>query len=288
MDRKKSSGSSETAELDKPRPSGDQPKRGKKRIYASDDTPIVESEYRWVAPKSLCRREINARYMEPHQFRRLVDNIKADGCLTSVPLVYQHDDGELEIISGHHRTEASVEVGLSQIYVQVIVSRHTHERLTALQLSHNAVEGQDDKAKLAELYNSLGLSLKKYSGLTDDAVTGFEKIKLDGIGAASISYEEISLLFLPEEKKALEEALAHLGERTNRKGQSVHAVSADHFDLWFDVIVKTKLKMTVHNSAFALLTMAELALERLAQIEAEEAEEPAAEEPPAKKERKRK
>ena len=45
----------------------------------------------------------NARFMRPDQFNRLVDNLRRDGVLTSLPLVF---DGV--VYSGNHRVKAAL------------------------------------------------------------------------------------------------------------------------------------------------------------------------------------
>jgi ParB-like nuclease domain len=246
-----------------------------------DLTPVV-TETRRVNPRALQRREVNARYMEPHTFRRLVQNIKTDGQLTADVLAYLHDDGSLEIISGHHRTEAAVEAELDGIDVRVITSRHTQERLTALQLSHNSIAGKDNPAILEQMYNGLGLDWKKYSGLTDDDVTKFQDLKIDGLGAAGLKYEELVLTFLHEDLVAVDGALKKLethGKKVTKDGASkdadgepiahVRAAHFDDFERFFNAVVRTKMKLNVHNSALAIVMMTELAMERLDQIEAQ-------------------
>lgn len=205
--------------------------------------------------------------MEPAQFRRLVENVKTDGKLTSTVLAYQLEDGSLEILSGHHRTEAAIAAGLNEVDVEVITTPLSEERKYAIQLSHNAISGQDNPSILAKMWEQLDLDSKKYSGLTDDDILNFQDIKIDGIGAASLRYQEVSLMFLPPDKAELDRALERL---KGRKPPTIHAAHIEAFDVFFEAIVKTKHTLAITNSAIALLSMAELALERLAQIEQEQ------------------
>lgn len=46
-----------------------------------------------------------------------------------------------------------------------------------------------------------------------------------------------------------------------------YAARFKDFDAVFEAIVRTKLKLDIHNSALALLVMAELAIERLDEME---------------------
>ena len=46
-------------------------------------------------PKDLVQLKENARYMKHEEFQRLVQNIREDGCLTSHPLIYPEENGDL-------------------------------------------------------------------------------------------------------------------------------------------------------------------------------------------------
>src|SRR5215472_18033197 len=91
-------------------------------------------ELRRVDPRALKRREVNARFMEPEQFKRLVENVKVDGALTEIVLCCQNEDGSLEILSGHHRQEAAIAAGQATIWAMVITTPLDEERKYAIQL----------------------------------------------------------------------------------------------------------------------------------------------------------
>lgn len=231
----------------------------------------IATEIRHIDPKSIRSRDKNARYMEADQMQRLVENVRADGGLTSAILAYTRPDGEIEVLSGHHRTKAAVLAEIPTIPVIVITSELSEEQKTAIQLSHNAIVGKDDKNTLAELYASMDLTWKQYSGLTDDVVYDFDGIDLAGIGGGSVRYEELVMSFLPQDKAVIDEALKLFEkERANR-----HAVLApfDLYDKTFDAIVASKRHYNITNGAIAMTMIVELAMERLAQIEAESAED---------------
>lgn len=59
----------------------------------------IETAIRRVALAELKLMEKNAHYMDPDEFTRLVNNIKKDGVLTSLPVVYRGT-----VLSGNHRT----------------------------------------------------------------------------------------------------------------------------------------------------------------------------------------
>ena len=74
-----------------------------------------------VKPESLTLLKDNARFFKRETFRQLRDNIAADKRLSSVPLCYRYPDGKLEVLSGNHRVQASIEAGIPLIMVLVSV-----------------------------------------------------------------------------------------------------------------------------------------------------------------------
>ena len=161
----------------------------------------LETEIKRVDPKTLKRREVNARYI-PEEFKRLVENVRLDGGLTSAVLTCSLPDGGLEILSGHHRTAAAVEAGIATIEVINISTLLTEERKKAIQLSHNAINGKDNQSILAELYSDLSLDAKIFSGLTDE-ILNLDKLDIAGLGAGNLETQEIRIAFLPEDREGV-------------------------------------------------------------------------------------
>lgn len=209
--------------------------------------------------------------MEPAAFAVLVENVRKDGKLTSVPLCCILDDGSLEILSGHHRTLAAIEAGFQEITVEVILNKLSEERKKAIQLSHNAIAGKDNLAVLGSMWADLSLDAKKYSGLTEDDLGDFGDIKIAGIGAQGIRYEELTLMFLPSDLATVEKALSTI-KSTETKVPNVKIAAIETFEQFFETVVRTKELTGVVNNALALATMLELATQRLDQLEAEQRE----------------
>ncbi|MGE3247488.1 MAG: ParB/RepB/Spo0J family partition protein, partial [Beijerinckiaceae bacterium] len=227
----------------------------------------LQTEIRQLDPKSLRRQNLNARFMDKGQFERLVENVRTDGRLTGAITCYQPEPGApVEILSGHHRAEAAIAAGVEIVDCVVIVTPLDDQRKKAIQLSHNAVVGKDDPGILSEMYDGLDLFAKKFSGLTDDMLGGFDKVNLAGISTGGIDYQNVSINFLPDDKIAFEESL----ERISRsKKIENHAAALITFQAFFDTIVRTKRDLNIVNSAIAIATMTELAIERLNQLEGE-------------------
>lgn len=215
-------------------------------------------------------------------FARLVANLKRDGILTQLPVV-NLQDGELEIASGNHRTEAAIAAGIEEGDALEILTPLTREQFIALQLSHNAVVGEDDPNVLKELYSELGFDWKEYSGLTDDA---FDIKDLDTtvMRVEQPFYEELTISFLPGDMQVFRSWLDKIAASKTAKTRLVGMY--EDFRLFFETVLEVKRVTDVHNSAVALRLMAEYAAKALKQEEADAAAKAKAEAAPAPKRKK--
>ncbi|MGR3937012.1 ParB N-terminal domain-containing protein [Streptomyces sp. BRA346] len=160
-------------------------------------------------PRGLTLLDVNARFMRHEQFQRLVANIRADGALTSTPLVWNDAAGGRRIVlSGNHRTKAALEAGLERIWWMEITEPLPRQRQIALQLAHNAIAGDDDPATLKALYEELeDVSMRLYSGLDDKTLDLLEEVSVPSLAEANLDFATVQIVFLPEEKEAAEKAL---------------------------------------------------------------------------------
>ncbi len=210
----------------------------------------------------------NARFMAPAMYKRLVDNIRADGVLTSTPLVGRMEgDERLYVLSGNHRVAAAIDAGIEETGCLCIIDPIPRERFTAIQLSHNALEGDDDAAILEELYELLDLDLKAYSGLTDDEFDS-EDLSVISLNASAPLYTEIVFGFLADDAKAVT-SFVKSAERWAKKQRPLMLSAHEQFERFFDALVRTKEIKGITNSAIAVSSLVELATERMDQIERE-------------------
>lgn len=164
-------------------------------------------EYRTGSPKSLKLLEVNARFMRHETFQALVANLRRDGALTQPPLVYRHAgrDGEEpagteEVLSGNHRVKASIEAGLEEIGWLEISEPLTRQQRVAIQLSHNAIVGEDDPAVLKQLYESLtDVDWRSYAGLDDATLDLLAQVDIGSLSEANLDFQTVSMTFLPHE-----------------------------------------------------------------------------------------
>lgn len=212
----------------------------------------------------------NARAMTQATYKRLVENIRRDGVLTSTPLVGRMEgDKRLFVISGNHRVAAAIEASIEEAECMVIVEPISRQRFTAIQLSHNAIEGNDDATILQELYEILDLDLKEYSGLTDDDF-GANDLSVLSLSAIALLYTEIVLGFLADDAGAVD-GFMKSAERWAKKSRPMLVSAHAQFDGFFEAIVRVKGLKNVHNSALAMALLVELANERMDELAAEQA-----------------
>lgn len=212
----------------------------------------IQTEILRIDPRRLSFLEENARYMTHEQFKRLVANVKNDGCLTSAPFVW-HDveTDKYVIMSGNHRTKAAIEAGLHEIDIILTHDPLTEAQRIAIQISHNSIAGQDDIATLKNLYEKiLDIDAKEYSGVDDKTLELLRNVKPISIGEANLKFQTLSLVFLPNEledaKKCLEEALKLA------KADSRWISRFTEYDAWLDSVETAGSAYGVRNVATSL------------------------------------
>ncbi|MEU2487058.1 ParB N-terminal domain-containing protein [Streptomyces sp. NPDC012617] len=216
------------------------------------DTPLFRPRLVRRDPRQLTRLEVNARFMRKEEYDRLVENVRRDGCLTSTPLIYaggEYDEGRELVLSGNHRTMASVDAGLDEIDCMLIEEALTRQQLVAIQLSHNAIAGEDDPATLKQLYEELDdVDWRAYSGLDDDQLKLLAEVSPEGLSEANLDFATVSLIFLPAELEAARTAFeeARLGQN-----ESWLAARAD-YEQTLDTLASTHAAHKVGNVATAL------------------------------------
>ena len=167
-----------------------------------------------VEPARLCLLKDNARFFKRETFRQLRDNIASDKRLSSVPLCYRHEDGRLEVLSGNHRVKASMEAKIPVILVLVITENLDQSRRIAIQLSHNALVGDDDQSILANLWSKIEtVKDKLYSGLDSEVTRELGEVELVNFATPQVPAHMVTFMFTDGEKEQLSEILDMLANR---------------------------------------------------------------------------
>jgi hypothetical protein len=203
-----------------------------------------------VVPISQCDLlEKNARFMRVEQYKRLVENIRRDGCLTSVPFAIRHGE-RYTILSGNHRVKAAKDAGLTEVTLLYTDRELSHAQQVAIQLSHNAIAGQDDLAILRELYEEINdVVLKEYSGLDDVVLGRLNPPELDPLSEKGLEYRIVSIAFLPEEVERAEKLFAKIMEQAT--GDRTWINRRADYDRMLDALTVAKEAAGVKNTATA-------------------------------------
>lgn len=202
--------------------------------------------------------DINARYMRHETFQRLVENIRRDGKMTSVPFACLDTDGRYLVLSGNHRVKAAISAGILEGDVMITDDPLTEQERLALQLSHNAIAGEDDPAILKQLYDRLSdVDLRSYSGLDDKTLKLLDEVKIEPMSEAALTYTSINLTFLPEEVQRAEECLKEAKESPIKTDATWLARWAQ-YDSFMDALAQASAAHNVKNTATALMVLLDI------------------------------
>jgi len=216
-------------------------------------TEIIE-----VDPNEIELLEVNARYMEPEMYKRLVENVRADGCLTSVPLCYRTPEGKLRCVSGNHRTQAACDAGFKKIHAQVITTPISNDEFIAKQLSHNALAGKDNEEILRVLWHKMeNPDMKAYSGLDKSMI---EKLEIPTVPPidARLDFEQVTVLFVGKEKSYVQQVAKEVLKR-GILSKTTWVETHEAYDQVAETIKGVCDHEGIHNFATAIMIMAEYA-----------------------------
>jgi hypothetical protein len=213
-------------------------------------------------PRALKLLEKNARYMTHDMFQNLVANIKRDGALSSLPLIWKRPDGIEIVLSGNHRVDAAIHAGLEFILYLYIDKDLSRSEQVAIQLSHNSIEGKDDMVILRELWQDIeDISLKYYAGLDSETIGEIDKLSIQTLSDIKPQFEQVIVQFLPEETESLRSILHDVSGIFSRDKNFI--ASLTHYDAVFSLLADIKEKYNIISNPVALSKVVELARERL-------------------------
>ncbi|MBV6343081.1 ParB/RepB/Spo0J family partition protein [Candidatus Magnetobacterium casense] len=193
----------------------------------------------------------NARFMDKITFDKLKRNIEYDGEMTSLPLVVKRKDF-YEIVSGNHRVRAVSELGHETVKAVVIDEEDVSEDdIRRIQLSHNAITGEDDKTILAEIYRSIDdLEMRELSGL-DDSVFTESYDNLFSIAPKGLKTGIVNLLFLEGELDEFVQNIDYLQEVC--KGDATFLARYQDYDEFLQNMGELKHKLNIKNHSALIL-----------------------------------
>lgn len=213
-----------------------------------------------ASPRELKPAPKNARFMKQETFAQMSANIAQDGNLASLPFCW-YDGNAYWILSGHHRVDAARAAGVEQILFLYTDRQLSQAERVAIQLSHNALVGADNLATLKELYDVLdSIEAQQYAGLDDITIGKLEEVVPAAFQDAAVQFEEIVLLFLPEEIERLDALVEKLRAYSSHK---VYAARLADWTRFWDMLLRFKQTQEIVNTATAINVMLDIVDERI-------------------------
>ena len=217
----------------------------------------METKVIKINPREIKLLEVNARFMKADEFQKLVENVKRDGCLTQLPFCVYNDNWELEVLSGNHRVQAAIAAGLEEIDVQITEENLTKDQRIGIQLSHNAIAGQDDMAILKQLYESIDdVNMKRYSGLDDETLKILENISTQSMSYSGLQYQILNLMFLPTEIEEIKQVMKDVMKEV-RQNEAL-MLSMSEYDKYLDTLNEVSKGARIKNTAVGFMAMLEI------------------------------
>lgn len=212
-----------------------------------------------VSPRDVRHVEKNAHYMPAQTYRKLVGNIKQDGNLSSLPFCWRDADGRFVALSGNHRVDAARDAGIESILVLFTDRALSQPERVAIQLSHNAVVGEDNPAVLRELWQQVDtVALKIYSGLDEKVLQALDPANVLRPKEAALRFEELSILFLPHEREHMDEIARLLTDRAKKARVHHWLAPVEVFDRFFDALLTFKESANIVNTGTAMLAIIDI------------------------------
>ena len=181
----------------------------------------------------LAEQDVNARAMTPEMFDRLSTTIGRDGRLESLPLLAQVGD-RLEIVSGHHRTRAARAAGVTTIHALVDVSGLSRDQIAAKQLAHNSINGQDEKALLRQILDSIqdvDARLEAFISPGDIEMPDIESVSLPPLDL-DVQYRTTLFTFLPYQAERFDKTVAVLLAEADLNRDQLFIADLAMYDRW--------------------------------------------------------
>ena len=213
----------------------------------------------WVDPKQDCiPPEKNARYMSKEQINRLTENVRQDGFLSQLPFGVKQSNGKYLILSGNHRIKAAVKAKQRRVLILFgLEDNFDRNRSLALQLSHNAVVGQDDPLILHDIYSDIDDPLsKEYTGIIDEMLKSIKPIELADLPQPEIPLYELRFVFCRADREYVRRVLDQLEQQCVNKQED--AVVIGDIDRFIDVMTLIKKHANIHDRSVALLRMCQV------------------------------
>jgi hypothetical protein len=224
---------------------------------------------RYVRYADIREQDINANVMPVGMFNALVQNVRKNAALESLPLCATRAEtpNRIEVVSGHHRLRAAMAAGLTYGVV-LCYDGLTDSEIKAKQLAHNSIQGSSDPEIVREIFARIHDVESQLESYIDPEIIGavpdpvaFTIVDIDPLADA----KTVVLVFLPTQFTAFERSMDLLKSEPD----TVYVAHQAAFDGFRDALRRTRTDLDVLSMPTAIVEMARLATERLNQLQQE-------------------
>ncbi len=203
--------------------------------------------------------EKNARFMTKDQMNQLVSNVKKDGFLSQIPFCMKRKKTKkFLVLSGNHRCKSAIKAEQQFIVVQYI-DEVDKDKALGIQLSHNAISGQDDMGMLKELYDMIeSLEMKEFSAIDEAELSKLDEIPVATINEADITLHEIGFIFHEANLKKVDDIIYALNKNVEDDKKAHKMFAGIGFHKFVEVMTEIKERSNIKNTTVAFIKMLEI------------------------------
>jgi len=204
--------------------------------------------------------------MQPQDLERLTANIKQRAGMESVPFCAQPDgQGQIEIVSGHHRIRAAAAAGLTEIPVLVDTRQLTRSQIVAKQIAHNQLVGDQDDAVLRQMVRMIDdVDDLLSTGLPDEYLPTLED-EVPSLGSeptAAFEWRSVTFTFLPHQFDAFDELA-----QTLDTVDAMAVADREQFEAFADAIHRYGIANQIRSSGTVVARLVEIANREIAEAD---------------------
>lgn len=176
----------------------------------------------------------------------------------SLPFCAETKNG-IEIVSGHHRIRAARAAGITDIFILLDRSGLSRSKIISKQLSHNAIEGTDDKQILKELFEQIEEAEARISAFIDPKALDIPvppPIEIGDLGV-NVDFKTVTFVFLDHQMQQFNEVIEAISKDTALVGVS----DMEQFDKFKAAVQKVRQVEDIRAVGMILSRMSEIVLE---------------------------
>jgi len=228
----------------------------------------------WRVHHSVVReQDKNARVMPPEMMERLVQNIRNEGRMESLPFGVLRGD-YVELVSGHHRVRAAVSAGIVEFPVIVDTRDLPRDRVRSKQLAHNAISGTDNEQVLREIFSeiaSVDARLESFVYVDDKFLAGLNQATKALNEEISIKWPVLAVAFLPIQKTRFDQVAARLAKQVPKDTDQLWLVPEEVAQAFSEILTKAGRKYDIRTNGNILSKIVEIVNSHLDEEEGREA-----------------